>query len=201
MWRRSICLWGADDEYAEFLAGWNQRLSRTRRRQTARIAAVSHRNLLPGDPCERLAAIGVALFGRRWKTRMAAACGVSRETITNWYNRKRPPLDLDRYLFDAVSREIDRAVDLDILKSQIVARGKRDAAVATVAASKRLAEIGKPRCDKRGHYQPMTKKNAAAAVDGLGNPLIRTWADLDYLDPQVRAIVAEYLDLPPALAR
>jgi hypothetical protein len=165
------------------------------------MAAVSHRNLLPADPCERLAAIGIVLFGRRWQTRMAAACSVSRETIINWYNRKRPPPDLDRYLFDAVSREIDRAVELDILKGQIVACRERDAAAAMVAASKRLAKIRKPRCDKRGHYQPTTKMKAAASVDGLGNPLIRTRADLDYLDPQVRAIVAEYLDLPPAKSK
>lgn len=121
---------------------------------------------LPADPCERLAVVGALLFGRRWQTRMAAACGVSRQTIDNWYRCRRPPEDLDRHLLDVVSREIGRVRELDGLKNEIRARMAAESMIETPAPKVRSRRL--------------------------------TLADLNYLDPQVRAIAAEYLDLLPA---
>jgi hypothetical protein len=86
---------------------------------------------------ERLSQFGKAVFGERWASALAKACGVSRQTVHGW-----PPADemlMDQHLEKACRVEIDAALQrLDLLHSIYDALALRRKKVARRVAKEQL---------------------------------------------------------------
>ncbi|HZC96633.1 MAG TPA: hypothetical protein VE267_11000 [Bradyrhizobium sp.] len=151
---------------------------------------------LPDDPKARVAVVGVEMFGRQWKTPLAGASDVSFATIKNWAAGKPAPR-LDCHLLDAVEQELDRDG-----QRNVVLRALRAALRERLSRSKPATMTG-----ERRRRVPATNRRIAEAECTIETRIPKmsyrrlTVADLNYLDPQVRAIAAEFLELTSAKPR
>ncbi|MHB8270989.1 hypothetical protein [Bradyrhizobium sp.] len=144
---------------------------------------------LPEDQQARLAVVGQKIFGRKWKTPLAIAADVSFATIKNWAAGKSAPY-LDCRLLDAVERELNRDAQRKVVLCEL-----------RTALRERLSK------SKAAERVPATNRNTAETESAIETPvqMVRsrrlTIEDLNYLDPQVRAIAAEFLELLSAKPR
>lgn len=81
---------------------------------------------LPKDPPGRLEAVGIALYGSAWRSRLAAGLNISRNTLHEWLGGSwtKARRDIDGDLVDLLDRERDaaaeRGVEITAIRRQLI---------------------------------------------------------------------------------
>lgn len=81
---------------------------------------------LPKDPPGRLEAVGIALYGSAWRSRLAAGVRISRNTLHEWLGGswKKARRDIDGDLVELLDRERDacaeRGIEITAIRRQLV---------------------------------------------------------------------------------